>query len=152
MTGANGPIDVNECARRLQMLFWAMEENKSRLTETMVTVVREALRYSPGIDIRIAKRGGSVTLYPSGADELDAALVEDTLDWLRPRETVAKHFEEALRIALAKDTNKYHNLLDNLRVALEQLLKDVLGTRSRSKSRRKFCSRGSPRVEHTSRR
>jgi hypothetical protein len=39
---------------------------------------------------------------------------------------VLKPFESALKLYMAKDPNQYRNMLDNLRFALEQMLRSVL--------------------------
>ncbi|HET7230006.1 MAG TPA: hypothetical protein VFJ16_08400 [Longimicrobium sp.] len=56
-------------------------------------------------------------------------MVDAPLEWLSAHPKVASNFEEALKIVLAKDEGKYRNAMDNLRWALEQLLKSVLGDR-----------------------
>jgi hypothetical protein len=53
-------------------------------------------------------------------------LIADNLEWLAQHPEALKNFQGALSIYLSKDVNKYRNLLDNLRFAVEQLLKDVL--------------------------
>jgi dsDNA-binding SOS-regulon protein len=58
---------------------------------------------------------------------LDDALIADNLEWLAQPPSALKNFREALSIFLSKDANKYRDLLDNLRFAVEQLLRDVLG-------------------------
>jgi hypothetical protein len=112
-----------------QQLLWAMDECESTVTESFVHSLREAKRYSPGIDFGIVERGGVVTIYPQGARELDKALVEEPLEWLSGFPKIAEHVEEALKILLAKDSGKYRNALDNLRWSLEQLLRVVLSNR-----------------------
>jgi hypothetical protein len=112
-----------------QQFLWAMQECESEYIDGFITALREAKQHSPGIDFGIARRGNSITLYPEGVKELDAALVEEPLEWLGAYPKVAGHFEEALKIVLARDTAKYRNALDNLRWSLEQLLRAVLKNR-----------------------
>jgi hypothetical protein len=113
----------------LQQLFWALKESASNKAEVVLGVLREAKRLSPGIDFGIAARNGVITFYPEGAKELDLPLVEEPLVWLSEYPKIAEHYEEALRIVLTKDSAKFRNALDNLRWALEQLMRSILGNR-----------------------
>jgi hypothetical protein len=131
-----GPEYPFESARTLpeflslaQQLIWAMEESRSFAKEEFLRALQQAKNYSPGIDFSIVRRGDTTTIYPRGASELDSALVEAPLEWLSPYPKVAEHFEEALKIVLAKDAGKYRNAMDNLRWSLEQLLKSILRNR-----------------------
>lgn len=110
----------------IQSLFCVLEENHCPLANDFANSVKVAIDYSTGINLRIVKRDKGVTLYPAGAKLLDEAVVNDTLLWLNDYPKVAKHFEEALRIYQSKDVAKYRNLLDNLRFALEQILRSIL--------------------------
>jgi hypothetical protein len=110
----------------LQCLFRRLEEQECTTLENLVKAVREVIDASPLINIRVAKRGHRVTLYPEGAKVLDEIVVNDTLEWLSNHPTAAKHFENALEICLKKDTARYRNLLDELRSALEKLVRNIL--------------------------
>jgi hypothetical protein len=88
--------------------------------------IQSALDLSPSIMIRLARHGKTATLCPTGARLLDEAVVESNLIWLSRYPAVLKPFEEALNLYLAKDPNQYRNMLDNLRFALEQMLRAVL--------------------------
>lgn len=110
----------------IQVLLRVLEENRYPLVNYFANAIKEAIEYSAGINLRIIKKDNRVTLYPSGAKLLDEAVVNDTLLWLSDYPKVIKHFEEALNIYLRKDVAKYRNLLDNLRFALEQILKLTL--------------------------
>jgi hypothetical protein len=112
-----------------QHLFWALKESRSDKTEIILDILREAKLHSPGIDFGIANRNGIITFYPEGAKELDVPLVEEPLSWLSKYPKIAEHYEEALRIVLAKDSAKFRNALDNVRWALEQLLRAALNNR-----------------------
>lgn len=122
----------------LQMLFWALEGAKSSNLEELVTMLKGAARYSPGVDFGIARQGRTVTLYPQGAEELDTALVEEPMEWLAQHPKVAEQFGQALRIVLAKDEDNYRSALDNLRWALEQLLKVVLANQKSLEKQSEF--------------
>lgn len=116
------PASFPEFMAIFQMFLWAMEDATSRHREDVITMLSAAKRYSPGVEFGIARRSGTVTLYPQGAQELDEALVEAPMEWLALYPKVADQYGQALRIVLAKDEDNYRGALDNLRWALEQLL------------------------------
>lgn len=70
-----------------------------------------------------------MTLHPKGARLLDRGIVDETMAWLAAHPRVARHFEHALQLYLRKDPAEYRNLLDDLRSALEKLLRALLGNR-----------------------
>lgn len=113
----------------IQVLFWALKDIAPNQVREITSVIIESIEHSPNIDVRLSRRGTTVTLFRAGASTLDKGIVEETLEWLEEHPEVAKHFEEALRICLARDQEKYRNLLDNLRFAIEQLLRSVLNNR-----------------------
>lgn len=121
----------------LQCLFWLLEESKCARLDKLVQAVREATDASPLANIKVAKRGHRVTLYPGGARLLDKTIVNDTLSWLSNHPAAAKHFENALEICLKKDAARYRNLLDELRSALEKLVRSILRNRKSLENQKK---------------
>jgi hypothetical protein len=79
--------------------------------------------------VRLVSRKGTAILLPMGARLLDEAAIDDNLAWLEQYPDAAKAFQEALRLYSRKDPNNFRNLLDNLRVSVEQILKAVLKNR-----------------------
>lgn len=128
--------DDRELIFSLQCLFWILADQKCPNLGRLVQAIRGAVDASPLIDVRIAKRGNRVTLYPAGARLLDEAVVNETLAWLGRHATIAKHFENALEICVRKDTAHYRNVLDELRSALEKLVRSVLGNRKSLENQR----------------
>jgi hypothetical protein len=120
---------LKQLATVLQYLFWLLEKRNHPSLIEFAEKIREAVKITPGVGFQIVVSGKSVTLYPIGAPLLDQGTVNDVLAWLENYPEVAKHFEQALKIYLDGDTAKYRNLLDNLRFALEQLLKEVMGNK-----------------------
>lgn len=113
----------------LQCLFWTLADHQCPLLEDLGTAIQNAVDSSPLIDIRVVTRKGQISLYPKGARLLDEGSVNDPLDWLVRHKQVANTFEDAL-VAFAKnDPNEYRDVINNLRLALEGLLKRVLGNR-----------------------
>lgn len=121
--------EFREFIMAVQALFWVLEKYRCPYLDKLIERIQLAIRYSPNISLRIARRSGAVTLYPAGVKDLDEKLVEEPISWLKDRPTVAKHYKQALAIYLSKDQSKYRNLLDNLRLALEQLLRILLGNK-----------------------
>lgn len=121
--------DVKELATALQFFLIALELDNYPNLSNLSDAILLAIDLSPGAGIRAKKHPSSVNsliFYPAGAKLLDEGTVNDVLDWLKNYPKVAKYFEEALKIYMDGDRGKYRNLLDNLRFALEQLLKEVL--------------------------
>lgn len=121
-----GSSDLAQFVLVLQRILWIIEDYDDPPLDDLVVSLREAIRISQSIGIRVARRGNRVTLYPAGAKLLDEKIVNENLVWLEGHPQVAKTFEEALKIYQSGDAAKYRNLLDNLRHSVEQLLKAVL--------------------------
>jgi hypothetical protein len=69
---------------------------------------------------------------------LDKGIIDSVLAGLEDYPKVAKQFETALRIYQSGETDKYRNLLDNLRFALEQLLKNILNNQKSLENQKNF--------------
>ncbi len=121
----------------LQVLFWILEKHECPYQIEFVERLREVIKLTPAVSFGVAIRGKVVTLYPPGAELLDQGTVNQVLAWLESYPKVAKHLEEALKIYMDGDSGKYRNLLDNLRFALEQLLKEVIGNKKSLENQQK---------------
>ncbi len=121
----------------LQLLFWLLEEYDHADLIKFAEKIGEVGKLTPSVGFQVSKRGKVVTLYPLGAKLLDEGSINDVLAWLEKYPKVAKHFEQALKIYYAGDIGKYRNLLDNLRFALEQLLKEVIGNKKSLENQQK---------------
>jgi hypothetical protein len=124
-----GATEFRNFITSLQALFWILEKYNCPYINELADKIQLAIDYSPNVSLRIVKKKDTVTIYPDGAKILDEKLVNEPLLWLENKPSVAKHYEQALSIYLSKDESKYRNLLDNLRLSLEQLLRTVLGTK-----------------------
>lgn len=121
---------LQDLAKVLQFLFWTLEVNCDGIQARASKIVEEIKRLSaltPSASFAVHKRGKQFIVYPSGDQFLDRGIIDCTLSGLEDYPEVAEHFEKALGIYLRGETSQYRNLLDNLRFALEQLLKKVLG-------------------------
>lgn len=114
----------------LQFLFIAMEESEEisqNRIERFANELKSTIDITPSFDIRVIHQNKNVILYPGGAKLLDEELVNENLLWLEQYPAIRKHFQEALLIYAEKDVGKYRNLLDNLRLSIEELLRVILG-------------------------
>lgn len=137
----SGSKTLGAVAEVIQVVFWVFGDMlQSDLTDDqreeaqvwlddLVYNVQEAVDLSPDIDIKLVRRGNSVTLYPGGAKALDEATVEDVLGFLGRSPRVAEKFEHVLRTYLGKNPKQARTLLDDLRFCLEQLVRDILKNR-----------------------
>ena len=109
----------------------ALKENLKAFTpEQQFTIIKELselpqLSGSPKVkDLRIKLISRYGTLAMNGSDEVNEALVEETKHWLEDYPSALKVYNEALE----KWNNNIHqrNLLDDVRLAVELLLKGVL--------------------------
>jgi hypothetical protein len=125
----NGCETLQDLAKVIQFLFWALEVNHNETQARASEIVKEIKRLSvltPSASFSVYKRGKQFIVYPSGDQFLDRGIIDCTLSELENYPEVAKSFERALNIYLRGETSQYRNLLDELRFALEQLLKKVL--------------------------
>lgn len=118
--------NLNQLVTVLQVLFLILEKYEQQDLIKLAQKVEKAVNFTPSVSFSVAVRETTVTLYPVGAELLDEGSVNNVLAWLQRYPNVAKHFENALQTYQTGDASKYRNLLDDLRFALEQLLKEVL--------------------------
>jgi hypothetical protein len=118
--------NVFEVAHALQYLLWSLEKVSQSGFAHCCRELQAAIEISPTIMIRLALHGSTATLYPSGARLLDEAVVESNLAWLARYPTVLNPFVEALKLYAAKDPKQYRSMLDNLRFAIEQMVRTIL--------------------------
>lgn len=123
----------------LQNIFVLFQEGKyidrrkdhpDKLHE-LILRVEKVFEEMPQVQVRLHHGKNGVLILPNGAKSLDVPLVNDVLDWLDDYPQVMRYYQEALLMLLDNDPSKYRNLLDNLRLALELLLKAVLKNNER---------------------
>jgi len=111
-----------EFIKGLQVLFWL--DLNSEVKEKLFLGFKEDIELSL-LDIQIKKiKKDNVIFYPKGVKLLDEKVINDVLDWLISYPKVLKNF----KFALEKYRNKIYerNLIDDLRLSLELLLKKIL--------------------------
>jgi hypothetical protein len=111
---------------RLQALFWVLEKKDCPKLREFSEAVGLAMRNSPACDLRLTRAGMKVMIVPSGARLLDDGVINDVLDWLSKYPSVQASFAKALSIFFERKKELRRNSLDELRFALEQLLRLVL--------------------------
>jgi hypothetical protein len=115
-------------ATKLQAIFKTYKRYRHfEDIERLYKVIAICLSYTPQVGIAIKKVDSEVVVYPSGAELLDSNVVNSTLSWLSDYPNVLKSFSTALELYMEGDESRQRNLLDNLRLSIEQLLKEVLG-------------------------
>lgn len=120
---------LQKLATALQILFWALEIKYDEIKDIASEIVKEIKRIcvlTPSASFTVHQRGKQFIVYPNGDHFLDRGIIDCTLSGLEDYPEAAKPFEKALGIYLRGERNEYRNLLDNLRFALEQLLKKIL--------------------------
>lgn len=88
--------------------------------------IEVCLGFAPNIGIKFYKGDSTAYLYPEGAEILDENVVNQTLKWLESHPKALGHFEIALKLYMENDEAKQRSLLNELRNAIEQLLKEIL--------------------------
>jgi hypothetical protein len=128
--------DLGRLATVLQVMFMVLEQYESEdhsiedsLIKELAGRIQDAAKLTPSLGLRIAVRDRSVTFYPAGAELLDQRVVDDVFGWLKDYPSVEKPFERAMKTVMRGDRDNYRSLFDDLRLALEQLLRQVLGNK-----------------------
>ena len=120
--------DFVEFIKCLQSLFWLGLD--SEIEEELYLGFKEDIKLSL-LDIQIKRmKGDNIIFYPNGAKLLDEKVINDVLDWL----TLYPKVQKSFKFALEKYQNKIYqrNLIDDLRLSLELLLKKILNNRKKS--------------------
>ncbi|MBK6628906.1 MAG: hypothetical protein IPG35_15160 [Flavobacteriales bacterium] len=107
----------------VQAVFWVTALNEAN-KENLRMRLMEDIQLS-GVPISVAGKGGKVRLFPSGAAELDDALISQVLMWLEDVPGARERFATAL--SLYGKPDHVRDVADNLRRSLEETLRHVLG-------------------------
>lgn len=120
-------IGIVEFITRLQTTFELYEmRGDSAAWEKLCEAVELCLPLSRNLNVGFRKSENKAVLYPIGIELLDQEVVNQTLSWLDGYPRVSEPFSAALRLYADAEKDKQRNLLDNLRFAIEQLLKEIL--------------------------
>jgi hypothetical protein len=118
---------VFELAETVQFVLWAVSDTHPEILDPVVDSLNYVFALGPRIPLHVVKVDNSAAVYPGGAKLLDEKLVDASLVWLEEYPSALKAFQSALAIHVTQDASKCRNLLDNLRFAVEQLLRGILG-------------------------
>ena len=106
----------------LQSIFWL--DLDSEVKEELYLGFREDIELSL-LDIQIKRiKKENIIFYPKGSELLDEKVVNDVLDWLISYPKVLMNFKSALE--KYQDKIYQRNLIDDLRLSLELLFKEIL--------------------------
>jgi hypothetical protein len=119
---------INEIKTALQYFFQVFESfgTPTSAYKLLIDSIITSIKLSQGINIELAVSDSSVLVYDAEESFLETEAVNTTLQWLSLYPDVSRPFEQAIAMHDAKNSDTYRNLLDNLRVAMEQLLRVVL--------------------------
>ena len=131
ISGENNFVEFIKC---LQVLFWL--DLDSKVKEELYLGFKEDIELSL-LDIQIKRiKGDNIIFYPKGSKLLDEKVVNDVLDWLISYPNVQKSFKSALE--KYQDKIYQRNLIDDLRLSLELLLKQILNNETRLEKQKIF--------------
>jgi|SRR5450830_397357 len=99
---------------------------RAETLEKLAAELREDLKAS-NMPIVLAHGKGNYIFYPRGAKLLDEQVVNTDLEWLSDYPSALTAFENAL--VQSSDSTKQREVLDSLRVALENFVRQLLGNR-----------------------
>ena len=143
LANSQTPIQIAWYLQNLFTAFDNMLQNNTRLQtaiDNFYIELIDLLSVSPVSQIRLSRNKKGIVVYPAGAKLLDDVLVNENLTWLLDYPESHKAFEQALSIYFSGDKLKFRNLVDNLRVAIEQLLRRILGNEKSFENQKKELS------------
>jgi len=114
--------NIQEFLLCLQAIFWmkiCTIEAKKRFLKNIQDVI-----VITGVPLVIKQTNTDILLYPAGVKLFDRNLIEDILDWLSEYPKSYEAFKNAL-LKIGKKGEE-RDIVDNLRLSLELLLKDIL--------------------------
>ena len=132
----SGENNFVEFIKFLQVLFWL--DFDSEVKEELYLGFKDDFELSL-LDIQIKRiKRDNVIFYPKRAKLLDEKVVNDVLDWLISYPKVLKSFKSALE--KYQDKIYQRNLIDDLRVSLELLFKEILNNNKNLENQEKTLS------------
>ncbi|MFA5837365.1 MAG: hypothetical protein WC837_10465 [Bellilinea sp.] len=129
----NNCTNLSELIWFIQHLIFLLEgmhplgkQDNNHILAKFIKSIQEAIDLTPNLQIRLQTSESGTILVYNGAEELDDALVNEVIIWLDDYPEVEKPYKEALIMLSAKDKSRHRNLIDNLRLSIELLLKTLL--------------------------
>lgn len=116
-----------------ETFIWFLEEtlnynfNNNNLNKyDLVSKINDALILS-NARVKILLNNNYYELYPTNIEFLDNYLIFDNLNWLNKYPKAKEHFSKAIKLENIKDN--YRTIVDELRLSLEFLLKDIFNNK-----------------------
>ena len=132
-----GENNFVEFIKFLQVLFWL--DFDSEVKEELYLGFKDDFELSL-LDIQIKRiKRDNIIFYPKGSKLLDEKVVNDVLDWLISYPNVQKNFKSALE--KYQDKVYQRNIIDDLRLSLELLLKRILNNRKSLEKQEKYLNK-----------
>jgi len=116
---------IKEILLSLQVIFW-MKTITIATKKRFLKNIQDAIIIT-GIPLVIKETNTDILLFPAGAKLLDRKLIDDNLGWLSQYPKSYELFKNALLKLGKKETER--EIVDNLRLSLELLIKDILHNR-----------------------
>lgn len=114
----------------LQALIIALESTNDvpnqEALKKLQSAIHSASELTPRVGMRVVETDGSRALYPHGAEALDAELVNRVVAWLADVPAAAKAYSALLELLWSGSLETRRNVVDNLRVAVEAVLRKLL--------------------------
>lgn len=130
-TDVLGAADARQVARYCQAILTALEDagEATTLVKSVAEDFDGAAKLTPTVGFRVETQDRRVQVVPVGAEVLDKALVNDPLSWLRDYPKAQEPFRLSLLKLATGESSEHRHAVDNLRLALENLFRAVLGNR-----------------------
>jgi len=115
--------DIKKILLGLEIISW-MESIEPEIKNRFLVDVKEIISLT-NVPIELKYSENEFLLYPAGAKLLDEKLINDNLDWLADYPKIHELFSLSLSDLGIK--GKERQVIDNLRLSVELLLKEKLG-------------------------
>lgn len=115
--------DIKKILLGLEIISW-MESIEPEIRKKFLLDIKEIINIT-NVPIELKYSENEFLIYPAGAKLLDEKLINDNLDWLSDYPKIYELFSSSLSDLGIK--GKERQVIDNLRLSVELLLKEKLG-------------------------
>jgi hypothetical protein len=116
---------IQELLLGIEVIFW-MKTITAPAKERILKHIQDAIVITR-VPLVVKRINTDILFYPAGAKLLDMKLVDDNLDWLLRHPKSYEAFKNVLS-KIGREGEE-RNIVDNLRLSLELLVKDILHNR-----------------------
>lgn len=117
-------------ANILESLIGSFKDNKSKYYNELISVIQDALVKSETKVFEIENTSHDIVFRPLGSTILDENIVSRTMTWMSAYPSSRQMAESAFKHYSSNETERLRNMLDDLRLSLESLLKEKFGERN----------------------